>query len=65
MRWKPFNAITRITNPITIEHTMMRHFLLPGYFGYLLRIDIMIYHNLSMNLEQSFEIIPTWTDWHS
>ena len=30
MRWKPFNAITRITNPITIEHTMMRHFLLPG-----------------------------------
>ena len=30
MRWKPFNQITRITNPITIEHTMMRHFLLPG-----------------------------------
>ena len=30
MRWKPFNAITRITNPITQEHTMMRHFLLPG-----------------------------------
>ena len=30
MRWKPFNAITRITNPITHEHTMMRHFLLPG-----------------------------------
>ena len=30
MRWKPFNAITRITNPITLEHTMMRHFLLPG-----------------------------------
>ena len=30
MRWKPFNAITRITNPITLDHTMMRHFLLPG-----------------------------------
>ena len=30
MRWKPFNEITRITNPITLEHTMMRHFLLPG-----------------------------------
>ena len=30
MRWKPFNAIARITNPITHEHTMMRHFLLPG-----------------------------------
>ena len=30
MRWKPFNAITRITNPITQDHTMMRHFLLPG-----------------------------------
>ena len=30
MRWKPFNTITRITNPITHEHTMMRHFLLPG-----------------------------------
>ena len=41
MRWKPFNAITRITNPITIEHTMMRHFLLPGLFGYLLRIATM------------------------
>ena len=27
---KPFNAITRITNPITQDHTMMRHFLLPG-----------------------------------
>ena len=30
MRWKPFNELTRITNPITLEHTMMRHFLLPG-----------------------------------
>lgn len=30
MRWKPSNEITRITNPITLEHTMMRHFLLPG-----------------------------------
>lgn len=30
MRWRPFNQITRITNPITHEHTMMRHFLLPG-----------------------------------
>lgn len=30
MRWKPNHEVTRITNPITIDHTLLRHHLLPG-----------------------------------
>lgn len=30
MRWKNVGEVTRITNPITIEHTMLRQHLLPG-----------------------------------
>ena len=30
MRWKPSHEVTMITNPITVDHTMLRQFLLPG-----------------------------------
>jgi len=30
MRWTPNHAVTRITNPITIDHTVLRQHLLPG-----------------------------------
>jgi len=32
MRWPPMGEVTRITNPITIEHTLLRQYLLPGLF---------------------------------
>jgi phenylalanyl-tRNA synthetase beta chain len=30
MRWEPTKAVTRITNPITVDHTILRQHLLPG-----------------------------------
>ena len=30
MRWSQNHAVTVITNPITVDHTMLRQFLLPG-----------------------------------
>lgn len=30
MRWKPTHAVTTITNPITVDHTVLRQHLLPG-----------------------------------
>ena len=30
MRWEPQHAVTKITNPITVEHTVLRQHLLPG-----------------------------------
>ena len=30
MRWTANHEVTRITNPITIDHTLLRHHLLPG-----------------------------------
>jgi len=30
MRWMPKHAVTKITNPITVEHTVLRQHLLPG-----------------------------------
>jgi phenylalanyl-tRNA synthetase beta chain len=30
MRWKSEHAITKITNPITVDHTILRQHLLPG-----------------------------------
>lgn len=30
MRWKPQHDVTKITNPITIDHTVLRQHLLPG-----------------------------------
>ena len=30
MRWTPEHEITLITNPITVDHTMLRQHLLPG-----------------------------------
>jgi phenylalanyl-tRNA synthetase beta chain len=35
MRWPPMGEVTRITNPITIEHTLLRQYLLPGLFRLL------------------------------
>ena len=32
MRWPPMGEVTRITNPITIDHTLLRQYLLPGLF---------------------------------
>lgn len=32
MRWPPMGDVTRITNPITIEHTLLRQYILPGLF---------------------------------
>ena len=32
MRWPAMGDVTRITNPITIEHTLLRQYLLPGLF---------------------------------
>ncbi len=30
MRWKNVGDVTRITNPITIDHTLLRQYLIPG-----------------------------------
>ena len=30
MRWTPSGAVTEITNPITVDHTVLRQHLLPG-----------------------------------
>lgn len=30
MRWEPQHGVTKITNPITVEHTVLRQHLLPG-----------------------------------
>jgi phenylalanyl-tRNA synthetase beta chain len=30
MRWSQNHAVTVITNPITVDHTMLRQFLIPG-----------------------------------
>ena len=30
MRWAPAHEVTLITNPITVDHTMLRQHLLPG-----------------------------------
>ena len=30
MRWKPSGTVTEITNPITVDHTVLRQHLLPG-----------------------------------
>ena len=30
MRWQQEHAVTALTNPITVEHTILRQFLLPG-----------------------------------
>ena len=35
VRWKPSGEITRMTNPITIEHTILRQNILPGLFRLL------------------------------
>ena len=35
MRWEPRHAVTRITNPITVDHTILRQHLLPGLFRLL------------------------------
>ena len=35
MRWSANHEVTRITNPITIDHTLLRHHLLPGIFRLL------------------------------
>lgn len=35
MRWPAMGEVTRITNPITIEHTLLRQYLLPGLFRLL------------------------------
>ena len=35
MRWPAMGDVTRITNPITIEHTLLRQYLLPGLFRLL------------------------------
>ena len=35
MRWPPMGDVTRITNPITIDHTLLRQYLLPGLFRLL------------------------------
>tara|TARA_Y100000766_G_scaffold259556_1_gene248626 strand:+ start:12706 stop:14454 length:1749 start_codon:yes stop_codon:yes gene_type:complete len=32
MRWPAMGEVTRITNPITIDHTLLRQYLLPGLF---------------------------------
>jgi phenylalanyl-tRNA synthetase beta chain len=32
MRWPHMGEVTRITNPITIDHTLLRQYLLPGLF---------------------------------
>ncbi len=35
VRWKPSGEITRMTNPITTEHTILRQNILPGLFRLL------------------------------
>jgi phenylalanyl-tRNA synthetase beta chain len=35
MRWPAMGEVTRITNPITIDHTLLRQYLLPGLFRLL------------------------------
>ena len=35
MRWKQNGEVTRITNPITIDHTLLRQYILPGLFRLL------------------------------
>ena len=30
MRWEPNHAVTTITNPITVDHTVLRQHLMPG-----------------------------------
>ena len=30
VRWESVGEVTRITNPITIDHTLLRQYLLPG-----------------------------------
>ena len=35
MRWQQSGEVTRITNPITIDHTMLRQYILPGLFRLL------------------------------
>ena len=35
VRWKPEGAITRMTNPITTEHTILRQNIIPGLFRLL------------------------------
>ena len=30
MRWQPEQAVTTLTNPITVDHTILRQHLLPG-----------------------------------
>ncbi|MEJ6530808.1 MAG: phenylalanine--tRNA ligase subunit beta [Euryarchaeota archaeon] len=35
MRWQQSGDITRITNPITIDHTLLRQYILPGLFRLL------------------------------
>lgn len=35
MRWPAMGDVTRITNPITIDHTLLRQYLLPGLFRLL------------------------------
>jgi phenylalanyl-tRNA synthetase beta chain len=35
MRWQQSGEVTRITNPITIDHTLLRQYILPGLFRLL------------------------------
>ncbi len=35
MRWQHSGEVTRITNPITIDHTLLRQYILPGLFRLL------------------------------
>jgi phenylalanyl-tRNA synthetase beta chain len=35
MRWPQSGEVTRITNPITIDHTLLRQYILPGLFRLL------------------------------
>ena len=65
MRWSPTHEVTAITNPITVDHTILRQHLIPGLVKLLASNR---HHDLPQSVYELgtvVRIIETPTDWPS
>ena len=54
MRWKPLHQVTRIANPITIEHTILRQNILPSLMELLAANR---HHELPQRVQECGEVV--------
>ncbi len=59
MRWKPENAVTRIANPITTDHTILRQSILPSLLSLLSANQ---HHELPQRVQECGEVVRGHTN---